>query len=40
MPREGLRDRDAVVRATEFACLVAARTCERPGATPPRLDEL
>jgi fructokinase len=31
---------DAVVQATEFACLVAARTCERPGAAPPRLAEL
>jgi fructokinase len=43
--REGLGaadlDRaDAVVEATRFACLVAARTCERPGASPPRLDEL
>ena len=31
---------DAVVEATRFACLVAARTCERPGASPPRLAEL
>ena len=29
-----------VVEATRFACLVAARTCERPGASPPRLAEL
>jgi len=31
---------EQVVEATRFACLVAARTCERPGASPPRLDEL
>jgi len=31
---------DAVLEATKFACLVAARTCERPGASPPRLAEL
>jgi len=31
---------DRVVEATRFACLVAARTCERPGASPPRLAEL
>jgi fructokinase len=43
--REGLgaadlQRTDAVLEATRFACLVAARTCERPGASPPRLDEL
>ena len=38
--RAALADRDAVVEATRFACLVAARTCERPGADPPRRDEL
>ena len=43
--REGLgpadlERRDAVLEATKFACLVAARTCERPGASPPRLSEL
>ena len=43
--REGLgasdlQRTDAVVEATKFACLVAARTCERPGASPPRLAEL
>jgi fructokinase len=43
--RAGLRAADLargeqVVEATRFACLVAARTCERPGASPPRLDEL
>ena len=31
---------DPVVAATEFACLVAARTCARPGASPPLLSEL
>jgi fructokinase len=31
---------DVVVEATRFACLVAARTCERAGAVPPRLAEL
>jgi fructokinase len=40
LPRERLASLDAVVAATEFACLVAARTCERRGASPPRLDEL
>ncbi|MEA2282287.1 MAG: fructokinase [Solirubrobacteraceae bacterium] len=38
--RERLANLDAVVAATEFACLVAARTCERRGASPPRLNEL
>jgi fructokinase len=31
---------EQVVEGTRFACLVAARTCERPGASPPRLTEL
>jgi len=31
---------DVVAAATEFACLIAARTCERPGASPPHLSEL
>jgi len=31
---------DVVVEATRFACLVAARTCERAGASPPHLSEL
>jgi hypothetical protein len=35
-----LKIHDRVVEATEFACLVAARTVERPGASPPRLSEL
>jgi fructokinase len=38
--REQLSDLGAVVEATRFACLVAAKTCERPGASPPRLSEL
>jgi hypothetical protein len=29
-----------VVDATRFACLVAARTTERAGASPPHLSEL
>jgi fructokinase len=37
---EALPDLDTVVEATTFACLVAARTCERPGASPPYRDEL
>ena len=31
---------DLVVEATQFACLVAARTCARPGASPPHRSEL
>ena len=38
--RDALADAGAVEAAVAFACLVAARTCERPGASPPRLDEL
>jgi fructokinase len=38
--RTDLRNRDAVIEATTFACLVAARTCERAGADPPRASEL
>ena len=43
--REGLGAADlerteAVLEGTRFASLVAARTCERPGASPPRLAEL
>lgn len=38
--REQLADLATVVEATRFACLVAAKTCERAGASPPRLDEL
>jgi fructokinase len=38
--RDDLGVIDTVVAATEFACLVAARTCAKPGAQPPRLSEL
>jgi fructokinase len=38
--RERLEDQDAVVEAATFGALVAARTCERPGASPPFLHEL
>jgi fructokinase len=38
--RDDLSDLDTVAAATEFACLIAARTCERPGASPPHLSEL
>jgi fructokinase len=38
--RDDLRDDDLVLEATRFAALVAARTCERPGASPPHLSEL
>jgi fructokinase len=38
--RDELAQIDAVVEATEFACLVAARTCSRPGASPPYRSEL
>ena len=40
LDREALADADAVRRATRFACVVAARTCEQPGASPPRLSDL
>ena len=35
-----LDDPEAVRAATTFACVVAARTCERAGASPPRLSDL
>ena len=38
--RSELGQIDVVVEATRFACLVAARTCSRPGASPPWRDEL
>jgi fructokinase len=38
--REQLGQIDLVVEATAFACLVAARTCSRPGASPPYRHEL
>jgi fructokinase len=37
---EELAKIDTVVEATRFACLVAARTCSRPGASPPYRHEL
>ena len=36
LDRDALSDADAVREATRFACVVAARTCERAGASPPR----
>jgi fructokinase len=38
--RDDLDRIDVVVEATEFACLVAARTCSKPGAEPPYRSEL
>ena len=38
--RDELGNIDLVVEATEFACLIAARTCSRPGASPPWRHEL
>ena len=40
LTREALEDGAAVRAATTFACVVAARTCERAGASPPRLSDL
>jgi fructokinase len=40
LPRDHLGDLDTVVEATRFATLVAAVTCERPGASPPYLADL
>jgi fructokinase len=37
---EALGDLDTVVEGARFACLVAARTCERAGASPPYRGEL
>ena len=37
---DALANIDTVVEATHFACLVAARTCSRPGASPPYRHEL
>jgi fructokinase len=37
---DALEDLDVAVEAAHFACLVAAKTCERAGASPPRLAEL
>jgi fructokinase len=38
--RDDLGQIDLVVEATRFACLVAARTCAKPGASPPWRSEL
>jgi fructokinase len=38
--RDDLGTIDLVVEATRFACLVAARTCAKPGASPPWRSEL
>jgi fructokinase len=38
--RDELDDLHLLTEATRFASLVAALTCSRPGASPPRLDEL
>jgi fructokinase len=40
LDRAALADTEAVRGATTFACVVAARTCERPGASPPHLSDL
>ncbi len=40
LSRDDLANADAVVEAAAFGALVAARTCERPGASPPFLSEL
>jgi fructokinase len=40
LARDDLGTIDLVVEATKFACLVAARTCSRPGAEPPYRSEL
>jgi fructokinase len=40
LTRDDLGTIDLAVEATTFACLVAARTCSRPGAEPPWLSEL
>ncbi|MDA0173031.1 PfkB family carbohydrate kinase [Solirubrobacter taibaiensis] len=40
LSRDALQDAEAVRAATRFACVVAARTCERAGASPPRLSDL
>jgi len=38
--RDDLADAGLLAEATAFACRVAALTCARAGASPPRLDEL
>jgi fructokinase len=38
LDRDDLTDLDTAVEAARFACLVASRTVERPGASPPRME--
>ncbi|HEV7846806.1 MAG TPA: carbohydrate kinase [Thermoleophilaceae bacterium] len=38
--RDALKNHAQVVEATRYAALVAALTCAKPGASPPRLEEL
>jgi fructokinase len=38
--RDDLADHDLVVEATRFAVRVAALTCARPGASPPRIEDM
>jgi fructokinase len=40
LTRDDVGTIDLAVEATAFACLVAARTCSRPGASPPYRSEL
>ena len=40
MHRSDLADVDAVVEAARFGIAVAGITCQRPGADPPRADEV
>lgn len=40
LSRDDVGTIDLAVEATAFACLVAARTCSRPGASPPYRSEL
>jgi fructokinase len=40
LDRDDLERVDVVTEATAFACLVAARTCSKPGAEPPYRSEL
>jgi fructokinase len=40
LARGDLAETDTVAAAAAFACLVAARTCERPGAEPPQRAEV
>jgi fructokinase len=40
LDRDALKNHAQVVEATRYAALVAALTCAKPGASPPRLEEL